>query len=94
MLVNVIICSKWILIFLEKVFGTSGRSKLKKIKEHAESYARATTLHGFAYIGEMERHWSEKYENISTAKADFSLTVFNFCQIPWSYFFQKCQISL
>ena len=34
------------------------------IKEHAESYARATTLHGFAYMGEMERHWSEKYENI------------------------------
>ena len=53
------------LIFLEKVFGTSGKSKLKTIKEHAESYARATTLHGFAYMGEMERHWSEKYGNIA-----------------------------
>ena len=47
-------------IFLEKVFADRGKSKLKKIKEHAESYARATTLHGFAYMGEIERHWSEK----------------------------------
>ena len=47
-------------IFLEKVFADRGKSKLEKIKEHAESYARATTLHGFAYMGEIERHWSEK----------------------------------
>ena len=50
--------------FLETYFGTSGRSNFQKIKEHAGSYARATTLHGFAYMGEIQRHWSEKYENI------------------------------
>ena len=63
---------------------------MKKIKEHAESYARATTLHGFAYMGEMERHWSEKYENIlfSFFKPQIESqipknNVFVFCRILW-----------
>ena len=46
---------------VEKAFGTEGISKWRKLTDHAAAYARATTLHGFAYMGETERHWIEKY---------------------------------
>ena len=46
--------------FVDKAFGTKGMTKWQKFKDHAEAYTRATTLHGFAYLGEIERHWIEK----------------------------------
>ena len=45
---------------VEKAFSKEGIDKWKKFKNHAAAYARATTLHGFAYIGETERHLFEK----------------------------------
>ena len=45
----------------EKSFGTEGISRWEKLKHHTACYVRATTLHGFAYVGETERNWKEKY---------------------------------
>ena len=47
--------------FIEKIFGTSGRTKWQKTLGHIEAYFRATSMHGFAYMGETERNWMEKY---------------------------------
>ena len=47
-------------LFAEENFSTMKNGKWPKIKEHAEAYARATTLHGFAYLGETERNSKEK----------------------------------
>ena len=45
---------------VEKAFSNKRIDKWKKFKNHAAAYARATTLHGFAYIGETERYLIEK----------------------------------
>ena len=45
---------------IEKAFGIEGISRWKMLKNHMGAYARATTFHGFAYIGETERNWKEK----------------------------------
>ena len=46
--------------FVEKAFSAEGIGIWKKFKDHAAAYSRATTLHGFAYMGEVERHLIEK----------------------------------
>ena len=51
-------CNTYFIV--EKAFGTEGISKWRQLRYHAGAYARATTLHGFAYMGETERHWKEK----------------------------------
>ena len=46
--------------YSEKIFATEGKTKWQLVREHTEAYFRATTLHGFAYMGEIERNWKEK----------------------------------
>ena len=45
---------------VEKAFSINGSNKWKIFKNHAAAYARATTMHGFAYVGETGRHLFEK----------------------------------
>ena len=45
---------------VEKAFSINGINKWKIFKSHAAAYARASTLHGFAYVGETERYLFEK----------------------------------
>ena len=33
----------------------------QKMKNYIAEYARASSLHGLGYIGEIKRHWIEKY---------------------------------
>ena len=46
------------------------------MKEHAEAYARASTLHGFAYMGETDRNWKEKYSTYME-RFELIITIYN-----------------
>ena len=64
---------------VEKAFSAKGISKWQKLKNHAAAYARATTLHGFAYMGETERHWIEKYIFSNCFMAKLGIKMIMFC---------------
>ena len=45
---------------IDRAFGSNRISRWQILKNHAKAYSRATTLHGFAYMGEADRNWKEK----------------------------------